>query len=323
MIKIGIIGAGFIGLIHAEAYLKIKGAEIVAVSDKDNNKLRKFAEKYSVKRTFNDLSILDEQEIDVIDICLPTPLHLPVALQAIRRGKNVIIEKPIALTTKEGIKILKEAQKTKKIIMVAHVLRFWEEYVIIKNIVKEGIIGEIREIFMYRINELPLWSQGNWLLDIKKSGGIIIDLMIHDIDFTYWILGMPDKISVSGLRNDNDFPVEALITLHYKNNVKVYIEGGYLHPPNGGLRSGVRVYGSKGSIYSDSSKNKVEIITKDGKEYIPLKNKDGYKEELEYFINCVKKNRQPDIITLEDAIKSLEIAIKAKKIFDRAVKKWK
>ncbi len=309
MIRVGIAGAGFMGEVHGEVYKKLPDTVIYAVAERDSERLEKFAERFSPAKTYSDaFSMVKAPEIDLVDICLPTPLHAPVAIEALRAGKHVLLEKPIALSVEEAEEIAEEAEKAVGKFMVAHVLRFWPEYTVVRKLIQEGRTGRIREIYASRFNELPLWSIGTWIMDERKSGGVIIDLMIHDVDFVLWNMGKPQKIWASGLKNRDGFTVQVMAVLKFEEAV-AYLEGGYLNPQGAGLKTEMRVYGEEALVEMDSTSGKFLLTEKGGKaSELEPPSIDGYFEEIAYFVDCIKSGKDPEIITPKEALESLRVS---------------
>jgi len=308
--KVGIAGCGFMGEVHTQSYKKL-GYDLYAIGEMNSKKLEEFSQKFSPKKKYNDVfDMIEDEEIDIIDICLPTPLHKKTAIAALNNNKHVLIEKPIALTIEEAVEIKKAASKSKGKLMVAHVLRFWTGYSEIRNLFDTQKLTKVKEIYASRYNELPLWSKGIWIMDEEKSGGIIIDLMIHDIDFIMWNLGKVNKVWAKGIINDKGFHIQVMAILEFESGGTAYIEGGYLNPKGVGLNSQIRVYteDSRVEMYSHEEFvrfNKENAVT----EQIKLSTIDGYKEEISYFLECIKNNVEPSIITCEDAIDSLAVCL--------------
>ncbi|HEX3072024.1 MAG TPA: Gfo/Idh/MocA family oxidoreductase [Ignavibacteriales bacterium] len=313
--KIGIAGAGFMGETHARCYSKIEDAEIYALAEKNPAKRDAFKEMFHPAKVYDDyLEMLNDSELDIVDICFPTPLHARAAVAALNKDKHVLLEKPIALNLIDAMAIKKAADSSKGKFMVAHVLRFWPEYAAIRKAIKEQFHNEVTEIYASRFNELPLWSEGTWIMSEEQSGGLIVDLMIHDIDFILWNLGKPRRVFCSAIYNEKNFAVQVMAALQMENCSTAYIEGGYLNPCGSGLTTQMRVYGkdtmlelypnSRGLLKLTQRNNSAKEIKTSG---------DGYLEEINYFVQCVKQNKNPEIVTIDGAIDSLAVCLELKK----------
>jgi len=237
MMKVGIAGAGFMGEVHAQCYARLDGVQVYGIGEKNPERTDKFVSKFAPKKAYRDVfDMIADREIDVIDICLPTPMHPAVAIEALKQNKHVLLEKPIALNLDDALKIKQAAEDSRGKFMVAHVLRFWPQYTVIRKSLQEQKLGQqIREIYASRFNELPLWSEGTWIMEEEQSGGLVIDLMIHDIDFVMWNLGTVNRVWCQGIYNEKDFAIQVMAVLEMKSGTVCYIEGGYLNPSGAGL----------------------------------------------------------------------------------------
>ena len=150
MIKIAIIGAGYIGSVHANACSKVKDAKIVAVMDRNLEIAKKLGDKFSAN-SFDNLDILLSEDIDIVAICTPTFLHAEMVEKTAKAKKNIFCEKPLAINIEETDLMIKAIKKSNIKSMVGHVLRFWPEYVLAKDIVKSGIVGEPLHISCERL----------------------------------------------------------------------------------------------------------------------------------------------------------------------------
>jgi predicted dehydrogenase len=313
--KVGIAGTGFMGETHADCYKKIKDVELIAIAEKNEPKGKLFADKYKVSKVYQDVfKMIDDAEIDIVDICLPTFLHTEYAVYALNKNKNVLLEKPISLSLNDALSIKHAAEKSKSKFMIAHVLRFCPQYKAIKQTVNEiNSIERIKEVFALRFNEEPLWSEGTWIMDEKLSGGLIIDLMIHDIDFVMWTFGKIKKVYCNAIYNKNDYAIQVMANLKMNNGTTVYVEGGYLNPSGVGLSTQMRIYGENYLLQYYSSNNEINLTKKNNLvSKVPVFGNDGYFEEINYFINCINENKVPEIITTQDAIDTLNICLAMK-----------
>ena len=193
MIKIGLIGCGFMGNMHASCYKLIDGVEVTAVADVRREKAEEIANGATI---YSDgLDLINNADVDAIDICLPTYLHAEYAIKAMEKVKYVFVEKPVALTNEQALEMMKKSQETGSQIQVGQVIRFWDEYVELKKIVEEGKLGKVVNANFRRLSPRPTWGWENWLLNTKLSGGAAQDLHVHDIDYIISIFGLPEKFN--------------------------------------------------------------------------------------------------------------------------------
>jgi predicted dehydrogenase len=316
MIKVGILGTGLMGREHLRCYSALDKVEILAIAGRDRNKAEKLASQYNIKNVYTSYSeLIRNGNVEVIDICLPTLLHKEFTIKAAKSGKHILCEKPIALNLEDAEEMIYEVKKAGVKFMVAHVLRFWPEYLAIKSTIDQGRVGEIYEIFASRFNILPVWSVENWIMDESQSGGVVVDLMIHDFDFIYWLLGSPKSIHSFGIKNQNGFWIQVLSVMKYSETKIAYVEGAYLMPEGSELNTQFRLYGEKGIINMNNQFSPSVAFYSSGKEeeFLEIPPKDGYLAEIEYFINCILEDKEPKIISSGDAVTALKLALQAKK----------
>ncbi len=188
MLKVGLVGVGGISGAHIPAWDKMEDAELVALCDIRPERM----DNYPDKRHYTDFDeMLANEELDILDICLPTYLHADFAIKAMEKGINVITEKPISLKTEDVERVYSAAEKNNVKFMVAHVLRFWPEYVLLKEIYDSKRYGKLLSGTMLRLGGYPKWTWDNWMMDEKRSGLVPFDLHIHDLDFMVYAFGMP------------------------------------------------------------------------------------------------------------------------------------
>ena len=188
MLKIGLVGVGGISGAHIPAWEAMENAELVALCDIRPERM----EKYEGKRLYTDFDeMLENEQLDILDICLPTYLHADFAVKAMERGINVICEKPISLRNEDVERVYSTAKKNNVKFMVAQVLRFWPEYELLKEIYDTKKYGKLLSGTMTRLGCYPRWSWDGWMMDEKRSGLVPFDLHIHDLDFMVYAFGMP------------------------------------------------------------------------------------------------------------------------------------
>ncbi len=327
--KIAMIGLGFMGSTHLKALKNIPDAELVAVSSADERQLSGDlsgiqgniggpGEKldFSLLRRYADaMEAVRDPEAEAVDICLPTSLHAPVAIEALRHGKHVLVEKPMALDGAAADLMIAEAARQGKILMTAQVLRFWPDYVVMHDLIKSGSVGQVRAGVFRRRCAAPTW--GAWMADPKVSGGGIFDLLIHDVDICLHLFGPPESLSAWG-HEDMPKGIDILTAeLHYPEIGTVTVSGGWHHPKSYPFSMEYTVVADGGTI-EFSSAGRVPTLYKESGEAVvlPVAKKDGYQAEIEYFVDCVKRNRQPEICPAAEssmAVKLTKLMVEARK----------
>jgi predicted dehydrogenase len=210
MIRVGIAGLGFMGMIHYLAYRKVKGVKVAAMCETQRERLagdwRAIKGNFGPQGTMMDLSGIDKYEqldemlasakLDVIDICLPPAAHAPVAIAALKAGKHVFSEKPIALKAADAARMVRTAKTAGKQLMIGQVLPFFPEYALAYKAVTSGKYGRLLGGHFKRVISDPLWLKDFY--DPAKIGGPMLDLHVHDAHYIRLLFGMPKSVFASG-----------------------------------------------------------------------------------------------------------------------------
>ena len=304
-LNIAVVGLGFMGVTHLKAWRDVPAARLHAVVDADPGKLTgdlsstggnlgagggKF--DFSDVRGYHTIEeALADPAIDAVDICLPTDQHAPVATAALRAGKHVLTEKPISLDVATSEALIREAEAAGRILMAAHVLRFIPAYEKLAESLRDG--SPVRSALFRRRCAAPAWSP--WMRDPARSGGGVMDLLIHDADFCVSLWGMPESVHATGYR---DLP-RGLDIIHadlgYPGLGPVVITGGWHHP-------NAHPFSMEFTVSTDAATFDWSSTTSDFRQYsaagegrsVPLSGADPFAAELAYFADCVLKNVQPD-----------------------------
>ena len=315
MKKVALIGAGTMGRTHCNAYLSIEDAKLVAVCDINEEKANMLCEKHGAKSYTDYETMISNEEFDILDICLPTYLHSKYAIDAMKRGKNVFCEKPIALTLEEAEEMTKTAKEYGVKFSVGHVLRFFPQYKNAVSIVNDGKIGSPRLIRTTRNQAFPNWSWENWYADYSKSGGPILDLVIHDIDWIIASFGDIERVYASSFNGKVEKQEHCMCILRLKNGAVAHVEGSWAYPQGSVFRMTYEVIGTDGEIEYDSVKDSPILIqtNNDGvhkNEYLnPMYgNAEPYGAEIRAFVEAVDQNKDV-VIKGEDAIKALKVCL--------------
>lgn len=313
MLKVALVGAGGMGRVHAKAYSQMEEAELVAVCDIDPEAAKKCADEYKIPAYTDFGEMIGNVDVDVVDICTPTYAHLECVKAAAEAGKHVACEKPLARTVsqaKEAAQVCKDAGVK---LFVAHVLRWFPEYRSIKEHVTAGAIGDAVEVRTTRSGSHPN-SPNCWYCDYSKSGGVVLDLIIHDFDWLRWCFGNVKRVYARGLY-ESKIPITdyALVTLRFENGVIAHVEGGWARPS--GFITSAEVAGTKGLLNYSNADSVPLVIDKKAIEVdrpsitIPENpaNESPYYKELRHFINCLESGETPEV-TPEDGIEAVRIA---------------
>src|SRR4051812_48999203 len=215
MVGIGIVGIGFMGMIHYLAARKLSQGRVVALCSRDPKKLAgdwtSIQGNFGPRGTQMDLSghsryadvgeLLADPEVGLVDLCVPNDEHARLAIRALEAGKHVLVEKPIALTNGDADAMMAAASANGKLLMVAHVLPFFPEFAFAADAVATGRYGALRAAHLKRVIARPDWSRG--IADADRSGGPAIDLHIHDTHFLGLVCGVPRAVQSRGVVEQN------------------------------------------------------------------------------------------------------------------------
>lgn len=317
MLKVGIIGAGTMGRIHAGAYALMKDAQLVGVADIRPAAAQPLADQLGSKAYSTLEDLIAAENPDIIDICLPTYLHKSFVMKAAQFGKHVICEKPIAPALEDAQEMIEACRKAGVKLMVGHVLRFFPEYAKAKQMVDRNAVGKVGTVRMLRGGSIPSgWN--DWYRSFDQSGGVILDLIIHDFDWLRWTFGEVERVYAKGLIGREMLSMDhAFVSLRFVNGTIAHVNGSWAHPE--GFRTFLEIAGKKGVISMDSD-DTVSIHTSlhsaksaaAASVQIPESplGKSPYLLELEHFVDCALHDKQPSI-TGEDAYKAVEISLAA------------
>jgi predicted dehydrogenase len=325
MKRIAVAGFGFMGMTHALNILKNKDLILVAIVDPDISLIEKnidakggnFSTGNIDKKdlaSIHKYSSLDEclnsEDLDAISICVHTNLHYELTRKALLHGKHVFLEKPFCLDIKEGEELISLAENKKKILMVGHVVRFMPPYQKLKQWIDSKEFGELKFLSLSRFTGLPAWGQWKEKHVKGTSGGALFDLVIHDIDYAGYVLGLPSEIKCSYLPGEFSKHDYISAMWSYKNkNVHVKIEGGLTFHSNFPFQAGYMAQFEKASVLYTSLKGEVIVIADDQsvKEVPAGDAGSGYYNEIAYFTECMINNSQPAECMPASSLQSIQL----------------
>ena len=196
MTNVAILGAGFMGGTHARAFARIPGVRVIGVSSRSADKAAALAQAVGAEPFTDVMALLHDPRVDAVSITLPTNLHAEVAIAALRAGKHVFVEKPLALTLAACDAMIAATAEANRVLMVAHVLRFWPEYIAIADLLRRGDLGKPLTATAIRLCTPPTW--GEWFKHTGWTGGAVLDFHIHDLDVLNWLFGAPTRLFSRG-----------------------------------------------------------------------------------------------------------------------------
>ncbi len=325
MLKIGIVGCGYMGVMHLNCYLHIDGVEVTAVSGVVSDAAKAAVSKTKAVVYEDAKEMIQKADVDVFDICLPTFLHAEYGLLAMEKAKYVFIEKPVALSVEEGETLIAKSRETGCRVQVGQVIRFWDEYVELRNMIRSEEYGRVVNANFRRISSRPDWGHNNWLRNPTLSGGCGQDLHIHDIDYILSLFGEPKSFYT--VTNTIGEPNSYINTLMQYDGFVVGVEGTWdlpaSHPFEATFRvafekAAVEYAGGKLMLYDENGAREIVIEKpqllgesyEKGKASGNITDLGGYFNELSYFCERARNGEEIAEARLTDAVASLRFLMK-------------
>ena len=316
MKRIGIVGAGGMAGVHASRWKQLP-VELVGFFDP----IHELAEGHAATFGGRAMDSLDEllANVDIVDVCTPTFAHKEPVIAAAAAGKHVVCEKPLARHLDDAEAMVAACEDAGVRLFVAHVVRFFPEFVQAKALADSGKLGKLGVLRTVRGGDFP--RPTTWFGELDKSGGVILDLAIHDIDYLRWVCGDVTRVFARGLSYSGIKATDhALITLRFENGAIGHIEGGWAYP-GGSFRTFLEIAGDDGLLSVDSMNTtplevtfKQEAIASGGNVTIPGgfidAADDPYRLELAHFLQCVDSGEEFRVQP-EDGVAAMRIALAA------------
>lgn len=315
--RVGLVGAGFMGGFHAAGWAATP-ARLAAIHSLYPEAVRTLADRYGVQPVDSLDAVIDA--VDVVDICTPTHLHHDMVMKAAAAGKHIICEKPLARTVEQAEVMLAACERAGVKLLVGHVVRFFPQYAQAKTIVDRGEIGRVAIVRLTRASFRPKRAYDNWFLENEKSGGMMLDLMLHDFDYARWVAGDVKSVFAKNVSSRwPDAPGDyGLAILRHVNGALSNIEGGWCYPPPM-FRTAFEIAGDRGLIEHPAGSSD-PLTVHLGKSQntdtpdiavpaSPLA-EDPYVTEIKHFYDVIANDAVPRV-TAADGLAALKIAFAA------------
>ncbi len=321
-IRCGIIGLGWFGEHHIDTLKELPLADVRAVCTRREEHLKNIAEKYNIPQYYTDYhELLANKDIDLVSVVTHVKDHKQIVIDALKAGKHVFVEKPMADTPEECDEIIKAVKETDKFFTVGHICRFGADYAIAKEEIESGNIGKILSIHAKR-------NLAGWITEshLQKISALFGD-GVHDLDLALWYTkSKPVSVYAQTRKTRSSIVYDdlawAMFTL--EDGAIIVIENIWCLPDNVPFAIGakIEIVGTKGTISIDNSGEQFKVLTEEGLQYPPTVYwpkihglmRGVLKEEFDYFLKCIVNNKEPDIITPEESkavIHAIRIAEKA------------
>ena len=320
-LKVGIIGVGGIAQgAHIPAWRARSDVSVVAIADINEQKLMMVKEKYQIPHAFTDYrDLLAMEEIDAVSVCTPNLTHVPISIDALEAGKHVLCEKPVAVTGKEAMAAVQKAQAVGRIFMGAFCRRFEAASQLLRQRIQQGELGEVYYAKAGYLRRSGIPGLGGWFTDKSRSGGgCMLDIGVHVLDLTYWLMGSPQPVSVTGrvfqkfadvavdggwppaetrigdvFTGVNDVDDCAFGSIKFANGAVLNVEASWAAHVEPG--SYLQLFGEKGGVRQDSRGTRL-LTTVEGKhvdEVLEVKDQNSYFQEVAHFRHCIKVGKAP------------------------------
>ncbi len=316
MIRVGVIGLGFIGRAHLAGYSAARRAglacELTAVCDADPGLAARLASDHALQAVGLDLQrvhrtrvpqeLLARPDVDLVSICTYTETHADLAIAALRAGKHVLVEKPLALTAAEVQRVAEAARQTQRVCMPAMCVRYWPGWDWLHARITDGSLGAVRSATFQRLAAAPAWGQA-FFADFARSGGALADLHIHDADFVHWCFGPPSGVFSSGSL--------AHVTSAYcydDGPRHVVAEGAWDYAPGFEFRARYLVAFEQATADFDSSRSEPLRLIRDGRiTPIAIAAENGWELEIRDLLQALCAGRRPTRVTIDDALNTARL----------------
>jgi UDP-N-acetylglucosamine 3-dehydrogenase len=318
MKRIGIAGAGLTGGMHAARWVHLPVA-LAGFYTRTPEHAQAAAERYG-GRAFPSLQALLDA-VDVVDVCTPTPAHKDIVLAAAAAGKDIVCEKPIARHLRDAEAMIATCEASGVRLFMAHVVRFFPEYVRAKEILDSGRLGRPGVIRTARGGNFPNPETQNWYVDFEQGGGVILDMLIHDIDYARWCFGEVERVFARGLTfGDIKDADHVVLTARFQNGAIGHLEGSWAFPP-GNFRTRLEISGDAGLLEVDSlDRPPIDVMLKQEETAsaagVPVPESpmdpanDPYHREIAHFLSCLESG-QEFLASPQDGLEALRIGLAA------------
>jgi predicted dehydrogenase len=285
-----VVGAGRMGQAHATAWTRLGVPVRWAVSPRSRPALGAAPDA----RWATDLDqALADPAVTIVSICTPTPTHADLAVRALAAGRHVLLEKPIALTVADAERVATAAEDAPGILMVAHVVRFFPAYAALAERVASGSVGRPRAVRATRLSAAASPDEARWLQDEERSGGLVVDFAIHDIDQANALLGAPRAVTALPLPGDG-FGAPVAVTIEYAD---------------GGI---AQILATADLPAGTPFQTSLDVVGDGGLDALADAPGDPFEEQARYFLGCVESGVRPRRAPVAAAVDALRVSLAAR-----------
>ncbi len=314
--RLGLVGAGNMGRTHASYYAQMDEVEIAGVVGRGARRAAALARTLKVRALGSVQELLRDDSVDAVDICTPGSTHRALAVAALKAGKHVFCETPMALTVADGEFMLRAASDARRHLLIAQVMRFVSANKVLRDAVISGKYGKPLSVYAARLTA-PYWT-GTGQRHFQDFGEPVVDLMIHDFDYVSWLLGhIPTTVTGTGTMGKSGAFEHAYVSLHYRG-VHALAEGGAMMPSSWPFTTVHRIECEKGAfevtfrLHAKGPRTDFIMYPARGHPVSPAYvDVDPYRDECLHFVRCVQGKEKPQPLDPESALDALRIALAA------------
>ena len=313
--KVGIIGLGVMGRVHYNVWKARDDSEVVALCDRvvTPEQFHGGREAGNLEAMTRDVDLggeryytrveemLEKESLDAVSITVPTFVHAELTEICLRAGVHVLCEKPMALTLEECDRMIEASDASGCVLQIGHCIRFWPEYVVAREMIRREPYGRVLAASFRRAGTRP-WS--SWFADSERSGGVALDLHIHDADFIAWAFGMPDR--VYALQTPG---ADHIAAVYGCGDVPCSAEGSWLMAPTFGFEMSFRICFERATLlFNEKSADGLRLFPAEGEPTVPVcPEGDGYSREIDYFVATIQGKETERVITPRDARETIRL----------------
>jgi predicted dehydrogenase len=323
MVRVGIAGFGFMGRMHFRCWQNLDGFEVAAVCDanpsivedvkKETGNIEGAASAVDFDRIrlFADFhEMIAEGKLDALSLTLPTFMHADATVKALDAGLHVLCEKPMALTVADCDRMIAAAERSGKVLQIGHCVRFWPEFAFAKKAVAGGEHGRVVAATFQRLSKAPLWSWDGWFMDEKRSGGMILDLHIHDTDYVNYLFGKTRAVVSRAGRWPGGSLAHVVTQYIFDQDMAVTAEGGWSMMPSFDFEMSFNIMMEKATLAYDCTRDPVfRVCPLEGDAFTPeVEAGDGYSRQIEHFAKRIQGEPVEEVLTLEGSRDAIRVS---------------
>jgi UDP-N-acetylglucosamine 3-dehydrogenase len=310
-IRIGILGSGWMGSVHAECYRRIKGAKVVGIFSRNRGRAEAAAKICEAMAVVDASALLDDANIDAIDVCLPSVNHEEFVVRALERGKHVFCETPFALKFTEAETMLKAASNTDRLFMAGLLERSIAQYEYVHQAAAAGHLGKVLSITTYRLGSYLLSEESR-----RHYADPALELMTLDFDFIRWLIGSPASVSATAVEWGPGVQGEISSILNYDSGANATVMASGIMPKGFPFSIGFRVLFEKGAFElktvfegAGPPKNTFQFCSDEGRQTLTIDEHDPYEKELRYFVEAIRVKADPSLLDAQHACEALKLSL--------------